>query len=142
MSKGLGAPIGSVLVGSNEMISKAFRWRKMFGGGMRQVGIIAAAGLYALENNIERLSKDHERAFILAEAIDSMNSFSVNLDRIQTNMVYVKCITQHSTELVENLSQLGIDVISIDDTSIRLVTHLHITNEDIERTISAFERSQ
>ena len=114
----------------------------MFGGGMRQVGIIAAAGLYALENNIERLSKDHERAFILAEAIDSMNSFSVNLDRIQTNMVYVKCITQDSTELVENLSQLGIDVISIDDTSIRLVTHLHITNEDIERTISAFERSQ
>ena len=142
LSKGLGAPIGSVLVGSNEMISKAFRWRKMFGGGMRQVGIIAAAGLYALENNIERLSKDHERAFILAEAIDSMNSFSVNLDQIQTNMVYVKCITQDSTELVDNLSELGIDVISIDDSSIRLVTHLHITNEDVERTISAFERSQ
>ena len=114
----------------------------MFGGGMRQVGIIAAAGLYALENNIERLSKDHERALILAEAIESMNNFSVNLGQIQTNMVYVNCIGQTSLELVEKLSELGIDTISIDDTSIRLVTHLHITNEDIERTISAFERSQ
>jgi len=142
LSKGLGAPIGSVLVGSKEMIDKAYRWRKMFGGGMRQVGIIASAGLYALENNIERLSKDHERALILGEAIDSMNNYSVNMDQIQTNMVYVNCIGDNSSELVTKLSEKGIDVLSIDDSSIRLVTHLHITNEDVERTISAFARSQ
>ena len=142
LSKGLGAPIGSVLVGSKEMIDKAYRWRKMFGGGMRQVGIIASAGLYALENNIERLSKDHERALILGEAIDSMNNYSVNMDQIQTNMVYVNCIGDNSAELVTKLSEKGIDVLSIDDSSIRLVTHLHITNEDVERTISAFARSQ
>lgn len=142
LSKGLGAPIGSVLVGSKEMIDKAYRWRKMFGGGMRQVGIIASAGLYALENNIERLSKDHERALILAEAIDSMNNYSVNMDQIQTNMVYVNCIGDNSSKLMTKLSEKGIDVLSIDDSSIRLVTHLHITNEDVERTISAFARSQ
>lgn len=142
LSKGLGAPIGSVLVGSNKMINKAFRWRKMFGGGMRQVGVIAAAGLFALDNNIERLSKDHERAFMLGEAIDSMTKYSVDLNQIQTNMVYVKCISDKSSELIEKLSELGIDALSIDENSIRLVTHLHITNEDIERTISAFEMSQ
>jgi len=142
LSKGLGAPIGSVLVGSSEMISRAHRWRKMFGGGMRQAGIVAAAGIYALNNNIERLHDDHVRALRLAEAIDEMQAFSVDLDQVQTNMVYINCAEGESQKLVETLSSHGIDTLTIDNDSIRAVTHLHITDEDIDRAILAFHESQ
>ena len=142
LSKGLGAPIGSVLVSSDQTIERAYRWRKMFGGGMRQAGVVAAAGIFALENNIERLANDHARASRLAEAISQMPGFSVNLNQVQTNMVYVTCKDGDADGLVSRLSKHGVDILTIDDTSIRAVTHLHITDEDIERTISAFESSQ
>jgi len=142
LSKGLGAPVGSVLVGSSEMMYRAHRWRKMFGGGMRQAGILAAAGLYALDNHIERMIEDHRLARRLAEAIDKMTSFSVDLAQVQTNMVYIGCSDGGAEDLVARLSNLGVDTLTIDDSSIRAVTHLHLTDEDIERAIVAFESSQ
>ena len=138
LSKGLGVPVGSVLVGSSSFIALAHRWRKMFGGGMRQAGILASAGLYALDNHIERLSEDHIRAKKLAEAINNLEKFSVNLDTVQSNMVYVSVPEKQATQTVEALSSHGVDTIEIGDSTIRAVTHLHITDEDIERTISAF----
>ena len=105
LSKGLGAPVGSVLVGSSQMIDRAYRWRKMFGGGMRQSGILAAAGLYALDNNIERLRDDHYRARRLAEAVSEMG-YNVDMDQVQTNMVYIGC--EGSAEgMVSKLSDRG-----------------------------------
>ena len=139
LSKGLGAPVGSVLVGSSEFISRAHRWRKMFGGGMRQAGMLAAAGIYALENNIDRLADDHSRAKNLAIAINNLESFSVNLDTVQSNMVYISCDEGQSQLLVDNLCKEGIDILTINDSTVRAVIHLHITDEDVDRTINAFK---
>ena len=129
LSKGLGAPVGSVLVGSREFINRAHRWRKMFGGGMRQAGILAAAGIYALENNINRLAEDHIRAKSLASAINSIDSFSVNLETVQSNMIYISCADGQAQSLVDNLSKEGIDILTINDSTVRVVIHLHITDK-------------
>ena len=137
LSKGLGAPVGSVLVGSADFIAKAHRWRKMFGGGMRQAGVIAAGGLYALEHHIERLAEDHARARRLAEAVNAMDGFSVDLDSVQTNMVYVEG-DLGAQKIMEGLAGHGVDVLDVGPTAVRAVIHLHITDEDIERTIAAF----
>ena len=142
LSKGLGAPVGSVLVGDHETISKSHWWRKTFGGGMRQSGILAAAGIYALENNIERLSEDHFRASKLAEAISKMDSFSVELEAVHSNMVYVQCNEDSANEVASKLAGLGIDVSEESNSIVRAVVHLHITDEDIDRAIEAFEASQ
>ena len=139
LSKGLGAPVGSVLLSSGETISLAHRWRKMFGGGMRQAGIIAAAGIYAIENHVDRLTQDHDHARMLAESINNLPAFHVDLDSVATNMVYVHSEEIQSHQLQESLSERGIDVLTIDDHTIRLVTHLHINQDDVGRTISAFE---
>ena len=139
LSKGLGAPVGSVLVGSSEFIDRAHRWRKMFGGGMRQAGMLAAAGIYALENNIDRLATDHIRAKNLATAINNIEPFSVNLDTVRSNMVYISCDEGQAQLLVDNLSKEGIDILTINDSTVRAVIHLHITDEDIDRTINAFK---
>ena len=139
LSKGLGAPVGSVLVGSSNFISLARRWRKMFGGGMRQAGVIAAAGLYGLENNIARLAEDHVRAKTLANAINEIDMFSVNLDGVQTNMVYIKVLGDINAEaVVEKLSEHDVHVLALGDDLLRAVTHIHITDEDIENSINAF----
>jgi threonine aldolase len=139
LSKGLGTPVGSVLVGGASLISQAHRWRKMFGGGMRQAGILAAAGLYALDHHVERLAEDHKRAADLAEAVNGITGFSVDLDAVQSNMCYIEITDGRSTESVtSDLSERGIDLLSIGPTTIRAVTHLHITDEDIDRTIAAF----
>ena len=142
LSKGLGAPVGSVLVGDEKTISEAHRWRKMFGGGMRQAGMLAAAGLYALENNIERLADDHARARRLAEAVNAMDAYSVDLEAVQSNMVYVDCSEGGAKALVEKLGSMGVDVLDLEESTIRAVVHLHITDEDIERAIAAFETAQ
>ena len=141
LSKGLGAPVGSVLVGSSDFISAAHRWRKMFGGGMRQAGILAAAGLFSLENNIERLAQDHARARRLAEAVNGISGFSVNLDSVQTNMVYINT-EKPAAEVVTALATCGVDVFDLSPNSLRVVTHLHITDADIEQAIAAFESVQ
>ncbi len=109
---------------------------------MRQSGILAAAGIYALENNIERLSEDHIRASRLAESISRMSSFSVELEAVQSNMVYVQCDEGSAKEVASRLASRGVDVSEETDSIVRAVTHLHITDEDIDRAIEAFEDSQ
>jgi len=140
LSKGLGAPVGSILVGSSNFISLAHRWRKMFGGGMRQAGIIGAAGLYALENNISRLAEDHERAKVLADAINEIDMFSVNLEGVQTNMVYINVLGDiKAEEIVDKLAEHDVHLLALGDDLLRAVTHIHITDEDIENSINAFK---
>ena len=138
LSKGLGAPIGSVLVGSKEDLAQAHRWRKMFGGGMRQAGMMAAAGIYALENNIDRLREDHRRARKFAEALVEMPNFSVNLDTVQSNIVYIGVGKGRSKQMIEKLAKQDIDILDTDDSTIRAVFHLHIGDEDLEKIIEAF----
>mgnify|MGYP001166692539 FL=1 len=140
LSKGLGAPIGSVLVGTKKDLAQAHRWRKMFGGGMRQAGMMAAAGIYALENNIDRLKEDHRRARQFAEALAEMPNFSVNLDAVQSNIVYIGVGKGESKDMIEKLAKHGIDIMDTDDSTIRAVFHLHITDEDLESTIDGFSK--
>ena len=140
LSKGLGAPVGSVLVGSKDDLAQAHRWRKMFGGGMRQAGTIASAGIYALENNIERLSVDHRRARIFAEAVSEMPNFSINVENVQSNIVFIGVGKGNTESIIEQLSTHGVDILSTDDSTIRAVFHLHITDEDLEKAIEAFAK--
>ena len=149
LSKGLGAPVGSVLVGDTATIAEAHRWRKMFGGGMRQSGMLAAAGLYALENNIDRLAEDHARARRLAEAVDAMEAYSIDLGAVQSNMVYINCKKDGAKPLVNSLAEQGVDVLDLeqgvdygDISTVRAVVHLHVTDEDIDRAIAAFDAAQ
>ena len=135
-SKGLGAPVGSVLVGSKEFIHKARRVRKVIGGGMRQVGMLAAAGIYALENNIERLAIDHHHANLLAEALSNCSWIGKVMD-VETNIVigYMKESFQN-TNFVGKLNELGVSIVSFGKGRIRMVTHLEISKKDIEKVIS------
>ena len=116
---------------------------------MRQSGILAAAGLYALENNIERLADDHARARRLAEAVDAMEAYSIDLGAVQSNMVYINCKKGGAKTLVDTLSQRGIDVLDLeqgvdygDVSTVRAVVHLHVTDDDIDRTIAGFDAAQ
>lgn len=138
ISKGLGAPVGGVLVGSREVIDEAHRWRKMFGGGMRQAGVLAAAGLYALEHNRNRLSEDHARARALAGELERVAGLEVDLESVQSNMIYLRTEAPAS-ELVEKAAARGIDFLALGSDLLRLVTHLHITDEDIEKTVNVFK---
>ena len=119
LSKGLGAPIGSVLVGSSSLIAQAHRWRKMFGGGMRQAGMLAAAGLHALDHHVERMEEDHARAKRLASAINDMDGFSVDLSTVETNMVYFDSHIP-ATEVMGALGTSGVDVLDIGPHSCRI----------------------
>lgn len=132
LSKGLGAPVGSMIVGSKEFIIKARRIRKLFGGGMRQVGILAAGGLYAIENNISRLSEDHKNARILAEGLNQVNGFSVDLSRVETNIVIVDIaeIGKSPDELAIILRGHGILAVPFGRTRLRFVTHLDVSRDD------------
>ena len=135
LSKGLGAPIGSLLLGSQELINKARRWRKVLGGGMRQAGMLAAAGQYALENNVTRLSDDHGNARYLANKLNELNGFSVDMSNT-TNMVYASYSGGTNISKIANeLAQQGI-LIS-PSKQLRLVTHLDITGEDIDIFLNA-----
>ena len=140
LSKGLGAPVGSVLVGSKNDLTQAHRWRKMFGGGMRQAGVIASAGIYALENNIERLTEDHKRARTFAEAINTMTPFSVNLETVQSNIVFIGVEKGSTKRKIDELSKHGVEILDTDDSTIRAVFHLHITDEDLGEAVEAFKR--
>lgn len=137
LSKGLGAPVGSVLCGSKGLIKQARRWRKMLGGGMRQAGIIAAAGIYALENNIERLREDHDNAARLGQALGKMEELFVDEESLQTNMVFITPVAGDSEALVSYLNKNNILVDA--GNSIRLVTHMQISQEDIDTTIKVIK---
>jgi threonine aldolase len=133
LSKGLGAPVGSVLCGSKDLIARARRWRKVVGGGMRQAGLLAAAGIYALQHNVERLTRDHENARSLAEGLARINEVKVAPGGSQTNMVYVSVAPQRSVAMREYLKECGM-LISGQGT-IRLVTHLDVDRPDIDRFV-------
>jgi threonine aldolase len=132
-SKGLGAPVGSALVGSKELIQRAHRWRKMLGGGMRQAGVLAAAGLYALEHNVARLAEDHARAARLAAGIAGVPGISVETP--QTNMVFLDITPERAVAFGEHLARHAILTTGLYRH--RLVTHLDLDDEDIERVIAA-----
>jgi threonine aldolase len=136
LSKGLGAPVGSVLCGSKNQIKKARRWRKVLGGGMRQAGFLAGAGIYALVNNIQRLEKDHENALALAKGLSEINNIHINMKSVQTNMVFAD-IDADMSKVCRFLKEEGIIINS--DNYLRLVTHLDISKKDIDYTIQAFK---
>ena len=138
LSKGLGAPIGSVLTGSSEFIQRARRWRKMLGGGTRQVGILAAAGLYALEHNIERLSQDHEHAMLLADSLAKVEELEIQETAQRTNMVFVSMSESKLQDLAEFMRGRGI-LVTADENPVRLVTHLDIDQTGIQNTVEAFK---
>ncbi|UCD65232.1 MAG: low specificity L-threonine aldolase [Candidatus Zixiibacteriota bacterium] len=140
LSKGLGAPIGSVVMGSAEFISKCHRQRKLFGGGMRQVGIIAAAGLHAVSNNIARLAEDHANARLLAEGLAQMAPFDVDMARVQTNIVIVKIRPGWTVEnLLEKMKASGLLAVPFWSEKIRFVTHLDVSREDCQEALSRIE---
>ncbi len=139
LSKGLGAPVGSVLVMEPEVEPAAARARKVLGGGMRQAGIIAAGGLYALRHHIERLADDHRRARRLAEALAALPGLDVDLDRVQTNMVFTgtRGTGMPAGELVRRLAAQGVLCLDEGPWSIRFVTHLDVSDEDVEAAAAA-----
>lgn len=141
LSKGLGAPVGSLLCGTKELIKKAKRWRKVLGGGMRQAGILAAAGIFALENNVTRLKEDHANAQELMLGLSAMDGFEIDTKPCQTNMLFIKTPKKYP-ELREYLYQQGIVFPSQPSKNnlIRLVTHLDISNSDIKRTVQEIKK--
>jgi threonine aldolase len=139
LSKGLGAPVGSVLLGSKEFIKKARRVRKVFGGGMRQAGFLAAAGIYAIENNIDRLAKDHLHAKQIADAL-LKKSFTGKMMPVETNIVIFEVINHYTAKsLAEEFKKYEILVTPISPTQIRMVLHLDVTEEMVRKTISVIE---
>jgi threonine aldolase len=141
-SKGLGAPAGSIVAGSSEFIRRAHYYRKAYGGGMRQAGILAAACIYAVENHFERLANDHDNARVLADILNNFANIKVNRDTVQSNIV-IADLNESSTgadEMVKKLYESGIAAIAFGPYKIRFVTHLHITREDIETCRSVFNR--
>jgi len=132
LSKGLGAPVGSLLCGSKTFIDRARRWRKMVGGGTRQAGILAAAGIYALENNINRLQTDHDNAQLLANGLQGHDALTI--DSVATNMVFLRMNTETAEALAQYLKEHNILITPGKIT--RLVTHLDINADDVELVLS------
>lgn len=137
LSKGLGAPVGSVLVGTHGFIERAHRWRKVCGGGMRQAGIIAAAGYIALHEQMDRLSQDHETASLLAEGLSSIEEMSIDPESVQSNMVFIDCDPKLQEQLKEFLTERGVLIGGYGN--LRLVTHLDISPSDIPVVVNLFK---
>ncbi len=133
-SKGLGAPVGACLAGSRELIDEAWRYKQMYGGAMRQAGIVAAGALWALDNNIERLATDHANARALAEGLVDLPGVVIDVDGVETNIVIFD--VPDPERLVAGLAEQGIEV-SRFGGRVRAVTHLDVDAEDIERTVAA-----
>ncbi|SEI88168.1 low-specificity L-threonine aldolase [Achromobacter sp. NFACC18-2] len=137
-SKGLGAPVGSVLVGSEELIARARRWRKMLGGGLRQSGVLAAACLYALEHNVDRLAQDHDNARLLAEGLQSIPGVKVLSQ--DTNMVFAEFEPSRCEALTAALAREDILMRAVYGGPTRLVTHLDVSTDDVRRVVQAVAR--
>ncbi len=136
-SKGLGAPVGSVLVGSKALIDGARRWRKVLGGGMRQSGVLAAAALHALAHNVERLAQDHANAERLARGLADIAGLTVNGQA--TNMVFVTVAPEHCAPLGRYAQAQGLMIKPVYGAAMRLVTHLDVSQADIDRAIGIFK---
>lgn len=139
LSKGLSAPVGSVVCGSREFIAEARRNRKVLGGGMRQSGIIAAAGIIALEQMVDRIAEDHANAKRLAEGITRITGLSIEPEKVQTNIIYFNLVSPQLTveKLVTQLNNKGIKILQVAPTRLRAVTHYGISAEDIDLTLTA-----
>ena len=138
LSKGLGAPVGSVLVGSHALVDKARRWRKVCGGGWRQAGMLAAGCLHALDHHVERLADDHARATRLAAGLAAIDG--IRLLGQHTNMVFIDVPAARLQALDVHLREAGIRISIGYLPTLRLVTHLGIDDSGVERTIAAFAR--
>jgi threonine aldolase len=143
LSKGLGAPVGSLIIGSAEFVARAQRFRKQFGGGMRQAGILAAAGIYALEHNVERLAEDHLNAKRLARGIADIDGLDIDVAAVETNIVYFHVRKPGLTVpmLLERLKAEGVLMGGTGPSSIRAVTHLDVHKEGIDRAIAALHKA-
>lgn len=141
-SKGLGAPVGSALAGTRELIAEALRARKLFGGAMRQAGIIAAGALYALENHVERLAEDHANAQLLADAVREAEGLELRPDRVDTNLVifHVDPLLGTAAQLVARLKEQGVLVGAIAPQLIRVVTHLDVSRDDVKKACDILRR--
>jgi threonine aldolase len=140
LSKGLGAPVGSVLVGDAAFIKKARRWRKVFGGGMRQAGSLAAAGIYALDHHVDRLKQDHEKALLIKDVLIKKD-FVTEVFEVETNIVIAKIEGKYNaTQLAALLKEHHILVIAMTPALVRFVLHLDITDEMLSTTIATIEK--
>lgn len=135
LSKGLGAPVGSLIVGSKSSIRKAHRFRKLFGGGMRQIGILAAAGLYALEHNRGKLLEDHAKAKRLALGLAECPAFTIDPETVETNIVMFDVATGQANRMVDELKENGVALSAFGPSTIRATTHLDVSMHDIERML-------
>ncbi len=132
-SKGLGAPVGSALAGSKAFIQRARHFRKMFGGGMRQAGIIAAGALYALENHRERLAEDHANARLLAEGLSQVEGIEVDLDSVQTNIIVFQTPGTSAAALSKALEKEGVGMLDFGPEALRAVANLMVSREQIQQ---------
>lgn len=133
-SKGLGAPVGSAIVGSHEKIESARKYRKIFGGGMRQIGILAAGALFALDRNLERLKEDHDKAKWLAKQLSDIPGIKLDLNSVQTNIIIFSLSgrTESSVELISKLKARGILISEMGISTLRAVTHLDVSMDQIK----------
>lgn len=139
LSKGLGAPVGSIIAGTKDFIKEAFRVRKAWGGGMRQLGIMAAGGLYALQHNIERLKEDHEKARILAKAINENPNLEIDMDSVQTNILIFKPLKLSVEESLKRCKDKGLLLLVGRVDSLRAITHLDVSFDEINKAIKIID---
>ncbi len=137
-TKGLGAPVGAVLAGSRELIDEAWRWKQMLGGALRQSGVLAAACVYALENNVERLAEDHEHARLLAEGLAALPGVALDPSTVETNIVIFG--VDDAAALVARVAD-RVELQAVDARRIRAVTHLDVGREDVQRALDAVARA-
>jgi threonine aldolase len=135
LSKGLGAPVGSVIAGSAGFIADARHYRKIFGGGMRQAGILAAAGLYALEHNVGRLGEDHEKASFLARELSQVKGFDIDMGSVQTNIIIIGAekTGKKPDEILASLRAKGVLLTLGNYMGLRAVTHLDVSMDEVKR---------
>jgi threonine aldolase len=140
LSKGLGVPGGSVLAGSNDIIGRCVRYRRMLGGAMRQVGIFAAAGLYALDHNLDQLERDHANARMIAERLSTNDKFIIDLDAVQTNILVFDMAAgaPDATTIVARAKERGVLVFAFGPRTVRAVTHLDVTREQCAQAADVF----
>jgi len=143
LSKGLGAPVGSMIVGSRELIDRCRPIRKMLGGGMRQVGVLAAAGLIALEQGPKRLQEDHDHARILAQALATISGITLNADEVHTNIVIfgVRESGLSSAEFLTRLARRNVLAVPVDSDRVRMVTHLDVSRQEVEAAAEAVKET-
>ena len=137
LSKGLAAPVGSVLAGPKEKIDEARRWRKMLGGGMREIGMLGAAGLFALDNMVDRLQEDHANARTLAEGMAELAGISLDLSRVQTNLVIFELDGMAPEAFLAECEKRGLKGAQISRRQVRFVTHYGITAADVQHALKA-----